>query len=58
MSKVKKFFVAYVAFGIGVYFGAVIATFVTFSIMASASGSPDSANILGITDCLEQKYTE
>jgi hypothetical protein len=58
LSKVKKFLVAYIAFGLGTCFGAVIATFVTFSVMAAASGSPDAASILKITDCLESRSSE
>ena len=55
LKYVKKIFFGYIVFGLGTVFGAVIASVVTWSIMSAAYGIPDTAKILKIQDCLEEK---
>ena len=52
---VKKLGTGYLAFGLGVIFGAIIATLTSYYIFEAALGSPDAANILQIEDCLRER---
>jgi len=45
----------YLAFGLGVIFGAIIATLTSYYIFEAALGSPDAAKILQIEECLEER---
>ena len=51
----KKLGTSYLVFGIGVIFGAIIATLTSYYIFEAALGSPDASRILQIEDCLEEK---
>jgi hypothetical protein len=48
----------YLAFGVGVIFGAIIATLTSYYIFEAALGSPDAGKILQIQHCLEEKFNE
>ena len=52
---VKKLGTGYLAFGLGVIFGAIIATLTSYYIFEAALGSPDAANVLQIEDCLRER---
>jgi len=58
MKLFKKFIKSYLAFGLGVVFGASISTIVTYSIMMFAYGAPDAVKVLQIRQCLEEKINE
>tara|TARA_R110002124_G_scaffold89937_9_gene229789 strand:+ start:2751 stop:2927 length:177 start_codon:yes stop_codon:yes gene_type:complete len=58
MKLFKLFIKSYLVFGLGVVFGAVVATLVTYSIMTFAYGSPDAAKIFQIKECLEERVNE
>jgi len=45
----------YLAFGVGVIFGAIIATLTSYYIFEAALGSPDAAKMLQIEKCLEER---
>ena len=51
----KKLGTGYVGFGIGVIFGAIIATLTSYYIFEAALGSPEAGRVLQIQDCLEEK---
>ena len=51
---VKKLGTGYLAFGVGVVFGAIVATLTSYYIFEAALGSPDAANILQIHECLRE----
>ena len=52
---IKKLGTSYLAFGIGVIFGAIIATLTSYYIFEAALGSPEAGRVLQIQDCLEEK---
>ena len=52
---IKKLGTGYLAFGVGVIFGSIIATLTSYYIFEAALGSPDAANILQIEDCLRER---
>jgi len=58
MKLFKKLFKSYFVFGLGVLFGSIISSFVTYAIMAFAHGNPDAVKILQIQQCLEEKINE
>jgi len=45
----------YLFFGLGVLFGSIVGTTVTYIILSACYGLPDVAEILEIRDCLEEK---
>ena len=51
----EKLGTGYLAFGIGVIFGAIIATLTSYYVFEAALGSPDASRILQIQDCLEER---
>ena len=51
----KKLGTGYLAFGIGVIFGAIVATLTSYYIFEAALGSPEAGQILKIQDCLEER---
>tara|TARA_R100000322_G_scaffold97572_1_gene61458 strand:+ start:704 stop:883 length:180 start_codon:yes stop_codon:yes gene_type:complete len=55
MKLFKKFLKNYLFFGIGVVFGATIATLVTYVVFAVSHGTPTAAKVLQIQNCLEEK---
>jgi len=58
MKLFKKFLKSYLVFGLGVAFGAVVSTLVTYSVMMFAYGSPDAIKVLQIQECLQEKINE
>jgi len=55
---IKKIIKSYLAFGLGVLFGAVIAATVSWIVMSVSYGNPDLEKILDIRECLEEKKYE
>jgi len=45
----------YLFFGLGVLFGSIVGTTVTYIILSACYGLPDVAEILEIRECLEEK---
>jgi len=58
MKLFKKFLKNYLFFGVGVIFGSIIATLVTYTVFAISHGTPSAAKVLQIQKCLEQKINE
>jgi hypothetical protein len=58
MKLFKTFVKSYLVFGLGVIFGSIISTLVTYSAMTFAYGSPDAAKVFQIKECLEEKINE
>jgi len=58
MKLFKKFIKSYLAFGLGVLVGSVIASVVSWSMMTMAYGNPDLEKTLKIKQCLEEKLNE
>jgi len=58
MKLFKKFIKSYLAFGLGVLVGSIIASVVSWSIMTLAYGNPDLERTLEIRQCLEKKFNE
>ncbi len=58
MKLFKNFLKNYLFFGIGVIFGSVIATFITYTIFAVSHGTPSAAKVLQIQECLEDKIND
>jgi hypothetical protein len=56
MRLFKTFVKNYLFFGLGVIFGSVIATLVTYAIFTISYGNLDAAKMLQIEECLEKKY--
>jgi hypothetical protein len=58
MRLFKKLIKNYLFFGLGVVFGSVIATVVTYTVFAISYGTPSAARVLQIQDCLEERINE
>lgn len=58
MRLFKKLFKNYLFFGLGVIFGSVISTLVTYAIFSISHGTLEAAKILQIQECLEEKINE
>jgi len=58
MKLFKKLIKSYLAFGLGMIVGSVIASIVSWSVMTMAYGSPDLERTLKIRECLEEKINE
>ncbi len=58
MKLFKKLIKNYLFFGIGVIFGSVISTFVSYAIFSISHGTPSAAKVLQIQECLEEKINE
>ncbi len=54
----KKFGAGYLAVGVGVIFGAIIATLTSYSIFAIAGGDMTQAEYLQIKECLLERINE
>ena len=54
----KKLGTGYLAFGVGVIFGAIIATLTSYYIFETAYGSPAAAKVLAIQECLLERIDE
>ena len=52
---VKKLGTGYFAFGVGVIFGAIVATLTSYYIFEAALGSPEAGKILQIQECLQER---
>ena len=52
---IKKLSTGYLAFGMGVIFGAIVATLTSYYIFEAALGKPEAAKILQIQDCIQEK---
>ncbi len=52
---IKKLGTGYLAFGVGVIFGSIIATLTSYYIFEAAQGNADAAKILQIQECLREK---
>jgi len=48
----------YIFFGLGVIFGSIVGTFVTYTVMCALYGMPSTAKILELQQCLEEKINE
>ena len=55
MRLFKKIIKNYLFFGLGVIFGSVISTFVTYAVFSISYGTPTAARVLQIQECLEEK---
>tara|TARA_S200002703_G_scaffold83842_1_gene72230 strand:+ start:216 stop:389 length:174 start_codon:yes stop_codon:yes gene_type:complete len=55
MRLFKKIIKNYLFFGLGVIFGSVISTFVTYAVFSISHGTPTAARVLQIQECLEEK---
>ena len=58
MKLFKNFVKNYLFFGIGVIFGSVIATLITYTVFSVSHGTPTAAKVLQIQECLEKKINE
>ncbi len=58
MRLFKKLIKNYLFFGLGVIFGSVIATFMTYAVFSISYGTPTAARVLQIQECLEEKINE
>ena len=58
MKLFKKFIKNYLFFGLGVIFGSIIATIVTYAVFSVSHGTPTAAKVLQIQACLEEKLNE
>jgi hypothetical protein len=58
MKLFKKLFKNYLFFGLGVIFGSTIATLITYTVFSVAYGTPTTAQVLQIKECLEEKINE
>ena len=51
----KKLGAGYIGFGMGVVFGAIVATLTSYYIFEAALGSPEAGSILQIQECLQER---
>ena len=58
MRLFKKLIKNYLFFGLGVIFGSIISTFVTYAVFSISNGTPTAARVLQIQECLEEKINE
>lgn len=56
--KLFNFIKQYLFFGLGVVFGATIATITTYTVMSVCYGIPETSKILEIQECLQEKINE
>ena len=52
---IKKLGTGYLAFGVGVIFGAIVSTLTSYYIFEAALGAPDAGKILQIQECLQER---
>ncbi len=48
----------YLFFGLGVIFGSIVGTFVTYTVMCALYGMPNTAEVLKLQECMENKIGE
>jgi len=58
MRLFKKLIKNYLFFGLGVIFGSIVATTVTYAVFSISHGTPTAAKVLQIQKCLEEKINE
>tara|TARA_B100000900_G_C20495658_1_gene681469 strand:+ start:344 stop:520 length:177 start_codon:yes stop_codon:yes gene_type:complete len=58
MRLFKKLIKNYLFFGLGVIFGSIVATTVTYAVFSIGHGTPTAAKVLQIQKCLEEKINE
>jgi len=58
MKLFKNFVKNYLFFGLGVIFGSTIATLITYAVFSISHGTPTTAKVLQIQECLEEKINE
>lgn len=58
MRLLRRLIKSYLVFGLGVVFGAVIASLISWAIMTIAHGNPDLEKFLDVRECLEEKINE
>ncbi len=58
MRLFKKIIKNYLFFGLGVIFGSVISTFVTYTVFSISHGTPAAAKVLQIQECLEARINK
>tara|TARA_R110002110_G_scaffold355536_1_gene565171 strand:+ start:180 stop:356 length:177 start_codon:yes stop_codon:yes gene_type:complete len=58
MKLFKKLIKNYLAFGLGIVTGSIIASIVSWMVMTLAYGNPDLEKTLKIKACLEEKINE
>jgi len=58
MSYFKRFGSSYIGFGLGVIFGAIVATLTSYIIFAIAGGDMSQAEYLQIRECLVERLYE
>ena len=59
LFKVLKYFgKSYIVFGLGVLFGSAVASVTTYTVMSLCYGIPNTAKILEIQECLQEKFDE
>lgn len=58
IKLIKKIIKYYLVFGLGVLFGAVIASVVSWTIMSITHGNPDLEKFLDVRECLKEKINE
>jgi len=58
MKLFKKFIKSYLAFGLGMIAGSIIASITSWAVMSIAYGNPDLEEVLDIRECLEEKRNE
>jgi|TARA_Y100000310_G_scaffold300015_1_gene335348 hypothetical protein len=56
--RLCDFIKKYLFFGLGVVFGATVATTVTYIVLSACYGLPEIADVLEIRECLEEKINE
>ena len=58
MKLFKKLVKNYLFFGMGVVFGSIISTFISYAVFSISHGTPTAAKVLQIQECLEEKINE
>jgi F0F1-type ATP synthase membrane subunit c/vacuolar-type H+-ATPase subunit K len=58
MKLFKKLIKSYLAFGLGMIVGSIIASIAAWSVMTVAYGNPDLEKTLKIRECLQEKMNE
>ena len=58
IKLIKKIIKSYLVFGLGMLFGAVIASVVSWAIMSITHGNPDLEKFLDVRECLEERIYE
>ncbi len=57
-NLIRQYIRQYIIFGLGVSFGASVATIVTYVALSICYGTPDTYKVLNISECLQEKLNE